>query len=233
MKHTQVLSICTASALSTVSPLSAQDFQQDLPSEVSAEPDLATKLANPLAAMISMPVQVNFDQNYGVDDQGEVWRSNIQPVIPFSLNEDWNLISRTIVPIIEQSGFTNSAQNKSGLGDIFQSVWLSPVDPVKGWIMGVGSALLIPTATNEVLGGDQWGVGPTVVALRQDGPWTVGFLTNHVWSFAGDSNRNSVNATFIQPFINYVTKTKTSFYLVSGWKLSPPRVQKAEAQTAL
>ncbi len=215
MKHTEPSHVFVLAALVAVSPLVAQDFQQDLPSEVSAEPDLATKLANPLASLISMPIQANFDQNYGADDQGEVWRVNVQPVIPISINEDWNIISRTIVPIIEQSNFTDKSRNKSGLGDTVQSVWLSPVDPVKGWIMGVGSAFLLPTATNEVLGGEQWGIGPTVVALRQNGPWTVGFLSNHIWSFAGEEERNSVNATFIQPFITYITKNKTSWYLNS------------------
>ena len=162
-----------------------------------------------------MPIQANFDQNYGAKGNGEVWRINVQPVVPISINEDWNIISRTIVPIIEQSGFANSAQNKSGLGDTLQSVWLSPVDPVKGWVMGLGGAFLLPTATDDVLGADQWGAGPTFVGLKQNGPWTVGFLTNHIWSFAGDNDRNSVNSTFVQPFITYITKSKTSWYLNS------------------
>ena len=144
--QTKLPYITLAAAFIAAAPsLPAQDYQQDLaePSAGTEEPDLASKLANPLAAMISMPIQANFDQNYGADDGGEVWRINVQPVIPISLNEDWNLISRTIVPIIDQSGFTNDAQNKSGLGDIVQSAWLSPVDPVKGWILGVGSAFLL------------------------------------------------------------------------------------------
>ena len=212
MRHT--LTLIAASVISTGVTL-AQDFQQELTSEASAEPDLATKLANPLASLISMPIQLNFDQNYGADDQGEVWRVNVQPVIPISINEDWNIISRTIVPIIEQSNFTDNSRNKSGLGDTVQSVWLSPVDPVKGWIMGLGGAFLLPTATDDVLGADQWGAGPTFVGLKQNGPWTVGFLTNHIWSFAGDNDRNSVNSTFVQPFITYITKSKTSWYLNS------------------
>lgn len=207
----------TAALMAAVPSLSAQDYRQDLAEAPAVEdgPDLADQLANPLASLISMPIQSNFDQNYGADDQGEVWRINVQPVIPFSVNEDWNIISRTIVPIIDQSGFTNDAQNKSGIGDTVQSVWLSPVDKVNGWIMGLGSAFLIPTATNDILGGDKWGIGPTFVGLMQEGPWTVGCLTNHIWSFAGDDDRKSVNATFVQPFINYITDTKTTFYLNS------------------
>lgn len=217
MKHTLPLSLFTVASLAAVSNLAAQDFQQDLPSEISAEdePSLAEKLANPLAALISVPIQTNFDQNYGANDQGEVWRINVQPVIPFSLNENWNLISRTIVPIIEQSGFADDSQNKSGLGDTVQSLWLSPVDPVNGWVMGTGAAFLLPTATNDALGTEKWAAGPTFVALRQSGPWTVGFLTNHLWSFAGENDRKSVNSTFVQPFLNYITETKTTFYLNS------------------
>jgi hypothetical protein len=86
---------------------------------------------------------------------------------------------------------------------------------VGDWIVGAGPVFLLPTATNDVLGADQWGIGPTGVALKQFGPWTVGGLANHVWSFAGDDDRSSVNATFLQPFINYILPTKTTLYLNS------------------
>ena len=213
MKYKLPLSLFTVASIGAVPNLSAQDFQQDLPSEAFAEPDLATKLANPLASLISMPVQANFDQNYGANGNGEVWKINVQPVIPISINEDWNIISRTIVPIIEQSGFSNSEQNKSGIGDTLQSIWLSPVEPVNSWIVGLGGAFLLPTATNDVLGGEKWGLGPTAVALKQQGHWTYGALTNHLWDVSGNSSRRQVNATFIQPFVSYVTDTKTTISL--------------------
>jgi hypothetical protein len=177
--------------------------------------DLAKKLANPIADLISFPIQANYDQNYGANDEGEVWRINVQPVIPIEINEDWNVVSRTIVPIIDQSGFENDAQNKSGIGDTVQSLFFSPKEKVGDWIVGAGPVFLLPTATNDVLGADQWGIGPTGVALKQFGPWTVGGLANHVWSFAGDDDRSSVNATFLQPFINYILPTKTTLYLNS------------------
>jgi hypothetical protein len=171
--------------------------------------ELAKQLANPLAALISVPIQANYDSDYGTDDQGSIIRINVQPVIPISLNDNWNIISRTIVPIIDQNDFPTQGVSKFGLGDIVQNAFFSPKAPTSGgWIWGVGPALLIPTATDEVLGGEKWAIGPTAVALKQIGPWTIGGLTNHLESFAGESSRADISATFVQPFAAYITKSK-------------------------
>lgn len=199
-----VLSVCTFPAL-------GQDALNDL--APSSDTDLAQQLANPIASLISVPIQANYDDGFGPTGDGSVWRTNIQPVIPFSLGDDWNLISRTILPVIDQSGFPSSKNNEFGLGDVVQSLFFSPKDPINGWILGGGPVFLLPTATDDVLGGEKWGVGPTFVALKQSGPWTTGFLANHIASFAGDDSRNDVNATFLQPFVSYVTSTKTTFAL--------------------
>jgi hypothetical protein len=100
-----------------------------------------------------------------------------------------------------------------GLGDVVQSFFFSPAEPVDGWTWGVGPVFLYPTATDSALGPDQWGAGPTFVELRQQGPWTYGLLTNHIASVAGDDTRPNVNATFVQPFVSYVTPTKTTISL--------------------
>lgn len=174
--------------------------------------ELATKLSNPLAALISLPLQYNLDDYGGTNDGAEVSRLNVQPVIPFSLNKDWNLISRTIIPLIDQRDFPVAASNESGLGDITASLFFSPKAPTAGgWIWGVGPVLLLPTATKDVLGAEKWGLGPTGVVLKQTGPWTVGMLANHIWAAGGDSSRNNVSATFLQPFMSYTTKTHTTF----------------------
>jgi hypothetical protein len=190
-------------ALALATPALAQDDQ-------AAE--LARKLSNPIAALISVPLQYNHDEYGGANDGASVDRLNIQPVIPFSLNQDWNLISRTIVPLVSQRGFPAAAMNESGLGDITASLFFSPkAATAGGWIWGVGPVFLLPTATQDVLGAEKWGLGPTGVVLKQTGPWTVGLLANHIWAAGGNSSRNNVSATFLQPFVSYTTKTQTTF----------------------
>jgi hypothetical protein len=202
-----MIRLCTVfvsvSVLVTV-PASAQD---------SAE-DLAKQLANPIAALISLPFQLNYDHNIGPLEDGDRWNLNIQPVIPFSLSEDWNLISRTIVPLIDQQDIFPGAGSQSGMGDILQSFFFSPVQPTDGgWIWGMGPAILLPTATDELLGAEKWGVGPSAVALKQSGPWTFGGLVNHVASVAGDDDRADINASLFQPFVSYTTPTAWTFTL--------------------
>jgi hypothetical protein len=178
------------------------------------EEDLAKKLANPVASLISVPIQANYDENFGPTEDGSVWRTNIQPVIPFSMNDDWNLISRTILPIIDQDDVPFNGMGESGIGDTVQSLFFSPKKPTSnGVIWGVGPVFLLPTASDHMLGAEKWGIGPTAVALKQDGPWTYGALANHVESFAGDSKRAYVSGTLIQPFVSYITRTKTTFGL--------------------
>ncbi|XRG83982.1 hypothetical protein V5738_04775 [Salinisphaera sp. SPP-AMP-43] len=185
--------------------------------------ELAKALSNPVASLISVPIQQNFDFGFASDNDG--WRSttNIQPVVPISISEDWNLISRTILPVIYQDGVTRRHRDQFGLGDTVQSAFFSPkqVGP-SGIIWGVGPAFLLPTATKHVLGSEKWGIGPTAVALKQSGPLTMGALANHIWSFAGDNDRRDVSSTFMQPFIAYTNKNATTFTVNSettyDWK---------------
>lgn len=178
--------------------------------------DLAQQLTNPIASLISVPIQNNFDFGLGANGNGSRYLANIQPVVPVSLNGDTNLLSRTILPFISQSDVTAPGANQTGLGDVVQSLFLSPKAPTSsGLIWGAGPVLLLPTATNSALGTGKWGIGPTGVALKIVGQSTFGLLANHIWSYAGNSSRADVSATFVQPFYAFTTRTAISYGLTA------------------
>lgn len=200
-------SLLCAGALLLQAPLAAtaQDHSHE---------ELAKKLSNPVASLISVPFQYNYDRGIGPKDDGHRHTLNLQPVIPFSISQDWNLISRTVLPLMDQHDIAPGVDDESGLGDTVQSLFFSPKAPTaSGLIWGVGPVFLLPTATDDTLGAEKWGAGPTGVVLKQTGPWTVGALANHIWSFAGDDDREDVSATFIQPFLSYTTKDAWTYTL--------------------
>jgi len=174
--------------------------------------ELANKLSNPISDLISVPFQLNYNQGYAAGD-GEQWQLNIQPVIPFSISENWNVISRTILPVVSQDGVIPGEGSQFGFGATTQSFFFSPKDPTRaGLIWGVGPVFLIPTATDRI-STNQWGAGVTGVALTQRHGWTIGGLANHVWSLTGDEEDGDISATFLQPFLSYTTHRATSFGL--------------------
>ena len=166
--------------------------------------EIAKKVANPIASMISLPIQFNFAFNMngsGVEENGYRMIMNIQPVMPIALSKHINLINRLIVPVQTQKDVTALNQKESGLGDIQYTAAISPADSRPKW--GIGTAISIPTATNDLLGSKKLAIGPGIIILGQPGQWTFGALANQLWSIAGDKNRPDVNAAYFQPFTSY------------------------------
>ena len=173
-----------------------------LPSIVCAEQsteDLAKAAQNPIANLISLPFQNNTNLNIGPNDETQNIL-NVQPVYPFSLNDDWNVITRTIVPITSNPDVLTGKGRVNGIGDTTFTAFFSPKSSEITW--GVGPVLVMPTASNDVLGSDKWSAGLSAVALAMPGRWVVGGVISNVWSFAGAGN-NKVNFFTLQPFINY------------------------------
>jgi hypothetical protein len=169
--------------------------------EMGAE-ELAKLAQNPVGNLISVPFQNNTNYNVGPLN-GTQNILNIQPVIPVEINKDWNIVTRTIVPVISQPAMVQGDGRTNGIGDTVFTAFLSPAQP-KGVIWGVGPVVQIPTDTQD-LGNKNWGLGPSVVVLKLEpgNPWVYGVLVNNVWSLSGSQRGGSYNNGLIQPFLNY------------------------------
>lgn len=163
---------------------------------------LAQAAQNPIADMISLPLQNNINFNVGPENKAQNIL-NIQPVVPFNLNSDWNLITRTIAPVIYQPAFGPGQGSEFGLGDLQLSAFLSPTGTAGGWVWGAGAIAQLDTATDDRLGQGVWGLGPTAVALKLGKTWVYGALINNIWSVSKDGDASDVNQMLIQPFVNY------------------------------
>ena len=152
--------------------------------------DLAKQAQNPIANLISVPFQNNTNFN-SVPDERTQNVLNIQPVIPVKLSDGWNMITRTIFPIVSQP--LPNGERELGLADTIFTAFFSPINKSKTtW--GIGPVVSIPTATKEVLGSDVWGLGPSLVVLTQPGSWVVGSLFSQIWSLEGDSGLDEAEA---------------------------------------
>jgi len=174
--------------------------------------DLAKQAQNPVADLISLPLQNNTNFGIGPNERAQnVF--NVQPVWPFKLNADWNVITRTIVPVTSQPLPDGSREN--GLGDTTLTAFLSPRAPGKvTW--GAGPVLLVPTSTDDALGLGEWGGGLSAVALATPGPWVVGSLVSNVWADSDDPKRSDINLFTWQYFVNYNIPNGNGLYLVSA-----------------
>jgi hypothetical protein len=184
--------------------------------------ELAKKLANPVEPMSTLPFQFNYDRGFlGTSgNESNQWLLNIQPVIPFSLNDEWNLISRTVVPLVRTDNIPLGAGTQLGVGDIVQTFFFSPKFPTEsGWVWGAGPVFLLPS--DSKFSTKSWGAGAAFVALKQQKQITYGIHVNHVQSFTGNTD---VSSTFIQPFFTYTNENAVSYSLASettyNWEAS-------------
>jgi hypothetical protein len=176
------------------------------PDESAKTLELAKKAQNPIANLISLPLQNNLNFGYGAKDaphsSSTQYVLNIQPVVPVEITDELNLITRPIIPVLRQPDLIDGGDTW-GLGDIQLQTFLSPSKLDKP-IFGIGPVFQFPSATNgEKLGTEKWSAGPGAVALIMPGKWVIGGLINNLWSFAGDSDREDVNLMTVQPFVNY------------------------------
>jgi hypothetical protein len=209
------LLLALAGTLLVAAPLRAEDTAA--PHHEESETELAKKTQNPVADLISVPFQNNFNFGVGPEDR-TVWVMNVQPVIPLKLTDSWNVITRVIMPIINQPSLAPGVDHAFGLGDINPTFFFSPSKPSK-LIWGFGPTATLPTATDSQLGSGRWSAGPAAVALMMEGPWVYGALLNNQWSFAGWGPKK-VNAFLVQPFLNY--------NLPKGWYLTSAPIMTAD-----
>ena len=184
------------------------------PTLAKAEDDseLAKESQNPVADLISIPFQNNM--NFGLEPNHRMQNVlNVQPVIPFHLTDNWNLITRTIMPIIKQPDLRTTSDDTWGIGDINMSLFFAPAKN-EGLIWGLGPVLHFPTGTDEVLSTRKWAAGPSGVGLYIHGPWVVGLLANNLWSYAGNSDRKDMSQFLAQYFVNY--NLPNAWYLTSA-----------------
>jgi len=194
----------------------------DASAQQSAE-ELAKKLANPVSSLISVPFQNNSDYGIGTYN-GSRNTMNIQPVVPIALSKNLNLIARWVQPWITQYNITGEGEKQNGLADAVVSAFFSPTGGKNGFTWGAGPVFLVPDATDELLGSKKFGVGPTVVALKQIHGITFGALANQIWSVAGSDSRPDVNQLFLQPFFAYNWKSGAgmglNFEMTQNWEAS-------------
>ncbi len=164
-----------------------------------SDAQISKKLSNPIAHLISLPMQYNWDTGGGPKDDGQHHYVEIKPIIPLPINDDWVVLSRTLMYLEHKHNFGYGS--KSGLGDLTQTFFLSPVSKPGELRWGIGPEILMPTATDDHLGAGKWGAGPSVILVQELDQWTFGILASHTWSFAGDSHRDYVNSTLLQPFV--------------------------------
>lgn len=212
--------VAAAASAQEPNPNFNEELDQETPEQAKQEAqkpdakasagDLAKATQNPVASLVSVPLQNLTDFNIGPFGRDRNTVVQFQPVVPISLGENWNLITRTIGALVYQPTISQPSKGTFGLNDINPSFFLSPAAPGK-LIWGAGPTFLLPTASDDVLGTGKFSIGPGIVVLVQPGKWTLGALVNNLWSVAGPRGRPDVNSMTFQYFVNY--NLKKGYYI--------------------
>lgn len=213
MKNTRFYVVSKLLFSTTFFLLNFAAFAQEAPPKSgSSAQELADKLANPVASLISVPLQNNLI--YGVGPfNGSKYTINVQPVIPFKLTENLNLITRYILPVVDQRDITGENTHQFGLSDATITAFFAP--KTKGIILGFGPAFLVPTATDKLLGTEKFGVGPSALVMHQGKGLSVGFIANQIWSVAGNDDRADFNQFYTQIFLTHSYKSGATLGITS------------------
>jgi hypothetical protein len=218
--HGTCLSIVVTIALTIPCAPARAQGEDPAAEQEAAEAELAKQLSNPLASLVSVPFQFNWARPVGPNDDTRLIL-NIQPVMPFDVSENWNLITRMIVPFVGQPPLVEGGVAASGISDVLTSFFLSPKSTTP-FIWGVGPVVSIPSTSEPTLGTGKWLAGPTAVVLKQSGGITYGALFNQLWSVGGATDRADVSQFFLQPFFAYTTARALTFSInsesIANWK---------------
>jgi hypothetical protein len=159
--------------------------------------ELAISVHNPFEDFVKVPIQSTTGFQLGRSHKvGDAW--NIEPLVPFSLTADWDLMARPSLTV----AYAPTPHEQSGLADLQTSFFLTPHNATT-WIWGAGPIFQFPTASSSELGTGRWSAGPTAALVYSKGPWFDAILAYHLMSFAGNRGRGSVNQTYIEPEVSY------------------------------
>jgi hypothetical protein len=198
--------IATALALlSSAAAWAAQEPPQaTLEERKKSAEELLKELANPLSALASLALLTDFDYHVGPGEDGHRTTLNFQPTLPLHLGDQWNLISRTNLPLIYQEEIAPGAGTQIGVGDLTEALYLAAVEPTgRGWIFGLGPVLRAPTGSDDLMTAGKWALGPSVAAVQMKGDFTYGVIATQIWSFAGSEKRADLEVGTLEPFVTY------------------------------
>ena len=169
-----------------------------------SEEQVLQRLANPLAALASFSLTADFDYHIGPLEEGHRTTMSVQPQVPLSLGEEWNIVSRTILPVIYQEETFPGAGNQFGVGDLTEAVYLVAAQPSRrGWIGGVGPIFRLPVGSDDLLSSKKWALGPSLALIRQQDDFTFGVIASQLWSFAGSDRRPDISVLTFDPFATW------------------------------